>query len=212
MENKTLKLTVEKHQFISLIREIGRMSHIDLAEDKQSGVISNEDGTKIAFTVHANSITFDVVDNPKNISLALIQRAMEAEEEVLLQLECVVDIDEDSERERIAKHIIDVLCEEGGTESAGQLCFPNFGTWDWEPRRLIRSDDGGLIDNREATLEFKIADARRSGELAEEAHALNRRRRHEVDIFTAWTMRKMEAGSSPAELTWERCVEALGTC
>jgi hypothetical protein len=70
------------------------------------------------------------------------------EAEVCSQCKRIVDIDDDAEREGMAKHIIDTLCEEGTDEDSGQLSFPGFGTWHWEPRRLVRSDNGDLIENK----------------------------------------------------------------
>ena len=94
--------------------------------------------------------------------------------------------------------------------SQSQLSFPGFGTWPWEPRRLVRSGDGDLIENRMASLRFKLADAQSSGKDVDEARASYRRKKHEADVFTAWTIEQRQAGALHAELTWGRCVEALG--
>jgi hypothetical protein len=61
-----------------------------------------------------------------------------------------------------------------------------------------------------ATLRFKLADAQRSGKHVEQAQMSYRPKKHEADIFSAWTIEQIQAGAPPAELTWGRCVEALG--
>lgn len=133
-----------------------------------------------------------------------------AESEMVLRLMDLINIDVASEKERKAKQIIDALCKSKSDHAEGQLCFPGFGSWDWEPLRLVRSEHGNLIENAKATLPFKIADTQRSERHAADAQASSRRKRHEVDVFTAWTVQQMQEGVPSAELTWGRCIEELG--
>lgn len=132
------------------------------------------------------------------------------EAEVFRELKKIVPFNEDAMREHEAKRVIDAVCKAVPGEIFGQLYFDGFDPWDYDPERIIRSDDGDLIENRLATIRFKVADAQRSNKHADDALASSRRKQHEANVFMRWTVEQLTAGANPETLTWEACLESLG--
>jgi hypothetical protein len=130
--------------------------------------------------------------------------------DLLRTLEKIIPFDEKIFLRREAKRVLTVVSKKAMDDYDGQLHFENFGSWDWEPKRVIRSHDGKVIENQFATLKFKLADAERSNKHAGDAFASSKRKQHEYNVFSRWVNEQPVMGADREKLTWGDYVQALG--
>jgi hypothetical protein len=72
------------------------------------------------------------------------------------------DPDVDAIKDQQATDAINQEAKAGNTPPRGQMVFEGFPPRDYEPERLIRDDDGHIIENRHSTPHYKGAHLRRS--------------------------------------------------
>jgi len=116
------------------------------------------------------------------------------EDDLLANLASLIIIDPAEERMRRAKAIIDNLTKPGGTEPTGQLHLPGFDFYDYEPERLVRDDNGNVIEQDRALYRFKIIEAKRARKHAHEANQWAERKAEESEAFTLWVMARRDEG------------------
>lgn len=121
----------------------------------------------------------------------------------------LIELDE-SDKRRMAKAIIDSQCTVGQTPFDGQLSLPGFPEYPYEPERMVRDDDGKIIEQDKAYLRFKFAEHKRSRQNATAAVDSSNRKAEEVEIFAKWTVEQTALGRPQNELTWGNCVRELG--
>lgn len=102
--------------------------------------------------------------------------------------------DIDSIKEREAKEILDQEAKAGNTPSSGQMVFEGFPPRDYEPERMIRDDDGHIIENRHSTPHFKGAHLRRSQKKHAEHGAQLDFDTAEYMAFTEWRSEQLFLG------------------
>jgi hypothetical protein len=132
------------------------------------------------------------------------------EDKLIGTLKSLILIDIDYEKERRAKEIINVACKPGSSEPDGQLFLPGLKEYDYEPSRLIRDDNGHIIENALARLSYKQAQLRRSKENLDKAAMRHAQNVEETKLFTEWLRAKDLAGLSTIDLTWGDFVKETG--
>jgi len=104
----------------------------------------------------------------------------------------VINIEE--EKDRRVKEIIDSETKPGGTKSTGQLRLPTLELYDYEPDRLIRNDDGDMIEQDRAPVHFKFAESARAAKHVREAIEWDERKRTEAELFARWVIEQQKTG------------------
>lgn len=137
----------------------------------------------------------------KDILSAALQQCERREDESIdeaVLLETVKDmivIDVDAERERRAKEIINSKTKPNSTREDGQLCLPGLNlTYGYEPERLIRDEDGNIIEQAKAPVNFKVADSKRAQKHAEESAYHARIKTQEMTVHVSWAMEQLANG------------------
>ena len=120
------------------------------------------------------------------------------------------DLDQEREKRRRAKNIIDSLAKGGATEPQGTLFHLMDIPYEYEPKRLIRDDAGNIVENRYAKANFKTADAQRANDHARKSLASAHRKQVEADALSRWALDEALKGRPAAELTWDACVREQG--
>jgi hypothetical protein len=142
-------------------------------------------------------------------AVATVTRAPDksfAEADLEAALADLIEINVGKEKRKRAKEIISSRARPGATEPAGQLVLPGLDPYLYEPDRLIRDDSGNVVENRNASIEFKQADARRAREHAKDATLWAERKTVENERFAAWALREAMRGRPALELTWGTCL------
>lgn len=121
-----------------------------------------------------------------------------------------IDFDEAKERRGHAQRIVARRKRPGQTAAEGAVCFPTLELYPYEPTRLLADDDGNLIENQNARIKFKAAEASRAQQGAQAALDRASREQREHAHFSVWSIEQYEAGRDPAEITWDTCVRETG--
>ncbi len=121
-----------------------------------------------------------------------------------------IDFNEDEERLGKARRIIASRKRPGTTAPEGAVVLPGMDPHAYEPRRLLADDDGNVIEQRNARLKFKIAEARRAQDDLQKAMTRAAREQNESSYFALWASDQLEAGRDPREVTWDTCVHETG--
>lgn len=121
-----------------------------------------------------------------------------------------IDFDEAKERRGLAQRIIARRKRPGQTAAEGAVVFPGMEPYAYEPHRLIADDEGNLIENRDAKVRFKAAEALRAQEAAQKAMDRAAQEQREAGFFATWVAEQLEAGRDKSEITWETCVRETG--
>jgi hypothetical protein len=122
----------------------------------------------------------------------------------------LIEIDVDKERHSRAKEIIAGRARPGATIAEGQLMLPGLDEYDWEPNRLVRDDQGRVIENRNAPITFKAAESKRARDHARDAAVQADRKSEETERFAAWATQQALKGRPALDLTWGNCVRESG--
>jgi hypothetical protein len=80
----------------------------------------------------------------------------------------------------------------------------------YEPHRLLSDDAGNVVENKDASPRFKVAEAERAEADLERAGLRAGRERGEADVFVEWFQREAAKGRDPRDLTWEACLHETG--
>lgn len=115
------------------------------------------------------------------------------EEDLRATLEQLVTIDPEAEKRRVAKAIIDSETKPGSTEPTGQLSL-GFDSYDYEPDRLIRDDDGHVIEQDKALHSYKFAESKRAAKHWREAGEWADRKRQESEAYATWIIEQQQRG------------------
>lgn len=154
---------------------------------------------------HADDIVDDETETVMNDADA-VRRALRsaprdadgaADEKLLVDLVAdLIAFDVDKERHARAKRAIAQQRKPGATNADGQLQFPGFESYDYEPERLVLDDDGAIIENRNAKLQHKGAEARRTRQHAQRALVHADRREQEAARYAAYLVERAANGLS----------------
>jgi hypothetical protein len=107
-------------------------------------------------------------------------------------------------KRRRARSAIRGLRNHGVTEADGQLSFEGITEkgkpekWDYEPDRLVLSDDGSVVEQHKAKPRAKGAEAARAMKHAAEAMRQARRRQAEQAAFNQWAIEQLQKGKDYA--------------
>ena len=121
-----------------------------------------------------------------------------------------VDFDEAKERRGLAQRIVARRKRPGQTAAEGAVVFPGMEPYAYEPHRLIADDAGNLIENRDAKVRFKAAEATRAQQAAQRAMERAAQEQRESGFFATWVAEQLEAGRDKSEITWDTCVRETG--
>lgn len=121
-----------------------------------------------------------------------------------------IDFDEPAERRGKARRIIANRKRPGSTAPDGAVVLPGMEPHSYEPRRLLADDEGNLIENRNARLKYKLAEALRAQSDLQKAMTRAAREQNESSYFALWAADQLEAGRDPREVTWDTCVHETG--
>ena len=112
----------------------------------------------------------------------------------------LIEIDADQERRKRAARALQVRCGPGKTEAIGALQLFDDTRYAYEPDRLIKDDDGHVIEQDAASTHFKWAEARRAQRNLDRCAARSRRKNAEVGAFQQWTINQQAEGRDLDEL------------
>lgn len=121
-----------------------------------------------------------------------------------------IDFDEAKERRGHAQRMVARRKRPGQTAAEGAVVFPGLEPYAYEPDRLLADHEGNLIENRDARMKFKAAEAGRSQEAVQKAVDRATRDQQEAGHFATWADEQYAAGRNPAEITWDTCVRETG--
>lgn len=111
-------------------------------------------------------------------------------------------------KRRRAREAIRAQRHHGVTEADGQLTFPELEEpYDYEPQRLVLSDDDSLVEQSRAGLKAKTAESTRARKKADETALQANRRQAEVNAYAPWVVAQIQAGAK--DLTFGTYVAAL---
>ena len=127
------------------------------------------------------------------------------EEDLIASLEDLISIDLPTEKRRLAKTIIDAQTKPGGTEPTGQLHLPGFEPYGYEPLRLIRDDNGRVIEQDKAPHNYKFAESERAAKHAHGALQWAHRKRKEAQLHAGWVIEQQKQGLNE-DLTFGHCI------
>lgn len=97
----------------------------------------------------------------------------------------------------------------GVTEPDGQLHLPTIDPYDYEPDRLVLSDDDGVVENHRAKPAAKSAEARRAMENLRRITEHASRRQAESAAYGDWALDQARNGTVWPDITFGRFVEHL---
>jgi hypothetical protein len=96
-------------------------------------------------------------------------------------------------------------------EDEGPFQLDLFGEkYGYDPQRLVKDNQGNIIEEEHATIPFKMAELARSVENAGRIATWNNRKTKQMMHFQTWVSAEMMKGRSPLELTWGNCVRETG--
>jgi len=95
----------------------------------------------------------------------------------------------------------------GVTEPDGQLHLEGIDPYDYEPDRLVLSDDNGLVENHRAKPAAKSAEARRAMDNLRRITEHASRRQAEAAAYGDWALDQARAGAEWVDITFGRFVE-----
>jgi hypothetical protein len=131
------------------------------------------------------------------------------EPDLIAAVRSFLTIDVEAELDRRAKAIVDSETKPGSTEPTGQLRLPTLEFYDYEPDRLIRNDNGDMIEQDPAPVDFKFAESARAAKHVREAVQWDERKRKEVELFALWVLEQRTNGRS-TKLTFGDFVREAG--
>lgn len=97
----------------------------------------------------------------------------------------------------------------GVTEPDGTLHLPGIDPYDYEPDRLVLSDDDGVVENHRAKPAAKSAEARRAMENLRRIADHASRRQAESAAYGDWALDQARAGVEWVDISFGRFVEHL---
>lgn len=132
-----------------------------------------------------------------------------AEDVLVKVLAAGIDIDIDRERQRRAKALISRASRPGSTDPAGQLQM--FDTYPYEPLRLVRDDNGNVVEQHRAQPDMKAAEARRARLNVQRAQVHAERKTVEAEEHSKWVLEQVRSGvTDKTELTFDAFVKSTG--
>ena len=143
-----------------------------------------------------------------------IKKAQDADgswndKDALANLVAMITIDIPALKMREAKRILDDGTKTfPGKEYSGQTCFDGFPPRDWNPKRIVRGDDGKSMYLECATIKYILADARRSRKHANESTASANLKQAEYEAFSEWVNSELVKGHG--DLTFGRFINDTG--
>jgi len=132
------------------------------------------------------------------------------EEDLINIVAALVDFDETKERNGKARRIVAVRKRPGQTAPEGAVVFDGMEHYAYEPSRLLCDDEGNVIENRNARLKFKTAEAKRAQADAGKALDRAQREQNEAGHFAVWSVDELARGRDPREVTWDTCIRESG--
>lgn len=121
-----------------------------------------------------------------------------------------IDFDADEARRGKAQRILARRKRPGQTAPEGAVVFPDMEHYAYEPRRVLADDKGNVIENADASIRFKTAEARRAQQGAQAASARATREQNEAGWFAEWAAEQLAGGRNPKEVTWDNCLRETG--
>lgn len=151
---------------------------------------------------------------------ALIQKALEdvarlrdggaKEEDLIAILAAAIHINVPEEKQRRAKEMIDRRTKPKSTEPSGQLCFVGMDPYPYEPDRLIRDDEGRIIEQKRAAPPYKRAEAKRANKHLEEAAFWAKIKNEEDGQFAQWAYQQIKKGRKQRDIVWGNFIIETG--
>lgn len=132
------------------------------------------------------------------------------EESLVDLIVAAVDFDVDKAKRGLAQRILARRKRPGQTAPEGAVVFNGMEHYAYEPHRLLSDDKGNVIENAEAVIQFKTAEARRAQADAQAAAARASREQNEAGHFAVWTAEQYAKGRDKSEITWDTCVRETG--
>jgi hypothetical protein len=133
------------------------------------------------------------------------------EEELIDDLAREMRIDLAEEKRKKAKELIDSQTKPRSTDPSGQLKLPGIdGEYDYEPDRLIRNDEGGIVEQSKASPVYKQAEASRASDHAARAMYLSKIKTEESLQFSRWALEQANKSRPFRELTWHNFISETG--
>jgi hypothetical protein len=132
------------------------------------------------------------------------------EESLVATLAAVIEFDLAKAKLGLAQRIIARRKRPGQTSPDGAVVFDGMEHYAYEPNRLLSDDQGNVVENRDARLKFKIAEAKRAQTDAGKALDRATREQNEAGHFAQWTAEQFEHDRDPDEIIWDSCVRETG--
>lgn len=118
--------------------------------------------------------------------------------------------DADEARRGKARRVLARRKRPGQTAPDGAVVFPGMEHYAYEPHRVLSDDQGSVVENADALIRFKTAEARRAQQDALTATARASREQNEAGHFADWAAEQLANGRPPHEVTWDACVRETG--
>jgi len=121
------------------------------------------------------------------------------------------DLDPHQMAEAKASAIIEALTKQPDDDGGGAHQLNLFGdTYSYNPMRLIKDDDGNIIEEEHATVSFKVAELARASANANRIVMWNNRKAQQLRHFQRWATTEAAKDRKAAELTWGNCIRETG--
>lgn len=131
------------------------------------------------------------------------------DEKVLLKvLASKVEVDLDAMRLRRAKQIVNAAAKPGATRPSGELTI--FETYPYEPTRLVRDDNGNIVEQDRALVKMKQAEARRARRHASASQVWADRKTREAEEQSAWVIDQVAADRDAVDLSFGVFIRETG--
>lgn len=132
-----------------------------------------------------------------------------ADEEILVKLiATLIDVDVDKVKRERAKQLVSASTKPGSTPPDGALQL--FDTYPYEPRRLVRDDQGNIVEQDAAKLRMKQAESQRARRHVDQVQVWANRKTREAEEFATWVVEQTEQGRAKSELTFGVFVRESG--
>jgi hypothetical protein len=126
-------------------------------------------------------------------------------------LASLIHIDVEAEKLAKAKTIIDRQSKTGMCEIYGQQHFAGFETYAFEPDRLVKNEDlSRIVEQKRASLAFKVAESARSQRHSIAAAKSSARKSEEAQQMALWVVKQQTKGRKESELNYWNFISEAG--
>lgn len=132
------------------------------------------------------------------------------EESLVDLIVAAVDFDAAKAKRGLAQRILAARKRPGQTAPAGAVVFSGMEHYAYEPHRLLSDNKGNVIENADAVIQFKAAEAKRAQADAQAAVDRASREQNEAGHFAVWTAEQHAQGRDRSEINWDTCIRETG--